>query len=189
MGNLIYLMNVSLDGFVETPARSTDWTTADDELLRWFSQQSRQVSAFLYGRLLYEVMAAYWPHAESDPAATEPMLEYAEVWLRTPKIVFSSTLEDVGWNSRLVRGDPVGELAHLRTEFDGNMSVGGPRLASAFIARDLVDEYQLVVHPVAIGAGTPYFPPLDRTLRLRPTGSHRFTSGAFYIGYSRIRSR
>jgi len=187
MGNLIYLMNVSLDGFVETPAHATDWTTVDEELLGWFNDQSRQTAAFLYGRRLYDVMAAYWPHAESDPSATEAMLEFARIWLRTPKIVFSSTLAEVGWNSRLIRSDPVDELARLRNEFDGDMSVGGPRLASAFIARDLVDEYRLVVHPIAIGAGTPFFPPLERPLRLRLTAYHRFGSGAIYLAYGRDR--
>jgi dihydrofolate reductase len=189
MGNLIYLMNVSLDGFVETPAHSLDWSVVDEELHRWFNDQSRETAAFLYGRRLYEVMAAYWPHAESDPSATDYMLDFARTWLQTPKIVFSSTLEEVGWNSRLVRGDPVDELARLRKEFDGNLSVGGPRLASAFVARDLVDEYRLVVHPVLIGAGTPFFPPLDRQLRLRQTDYRRFGSGVFYIGYSRISAR
>ena len=187
MGRLIYLMNLSLDGFVETASRSTDWTTVDEELLGWFNDRSRETAAFLYGRRLYEVMAAYWPTAESDPSATAAMLEFGRIWLRTPKIVFSSTLDDVGWNSRLLRGDPVAELAGLQKEFEGDLSVGGPRLASAFVTRDLVDEYRLVVHPVAIGAGTPYFPPLDRPLRLRQTGYQRFASGALYVGYDRVR--
>ena len=187
MGKLIYLMNVSLDGFVETPEHSLDWSVVDEETHCWFTEQTRDTAAMLYGRRLYETMAPYWPNAESDPSATDYMRDFARVWLATPKIVFSSTLEKVDWNSRLVRTDPVAELARLRTEFDGDLSVAGPTLASAFIERDLVDEYRLVVHPVAIGGGTPFFPPLDHTLKLRQTGYRRFTSGAVYLGYERIR--
>jgi len=71
MARLVYLMNVSLDGFVETPAHSLDWAAADEELYGWFNDQVREASAFLYGRRLYETMAAYWPGAASDPDATQ----------------------------------------------------------------------------------------------------------------------
>ena len=109
-------------------------------------------------------MNAYWPTAESDPAATEAMLDFARIWNAKPKIVFSTTLDRVEGNSRLVRGD-VGEvLAQLRTEFEGDLEVGGPTLAAAFIERGLVDVYQLVVHPVVLGAGTPFFPRLERPM-------------------------
>ena len=186
MGKLIYLMNVSLDGFIETPDHSLDWTTVDEEIHTWFNDQSRQTAAFLYGRRLYEVMAAYWPHAESDPTATDYMLEFGRTWLRTPKIVFSSTLTEVDWNSRLVRTDPIDELPRLRAEFDGDLSVAGPRLASAFIRADLVDEYRQVVHPVILGAGTPFLPATERPLRLDLTEVRRFRSGACYLGYRRV---
>ena len=59
MGKLVYLMNVSLDGYVETPDHSLDWTTVDEETHRWFTDRSRETDAFLYGRRLYEVMNAY----------------------------------------------------------------------------------------------------------------------------------
>jgi dihydrofolate reductase len=72
MGKVIYSMNVSLDGFIETPAHSLDWVVMDEELHTWFNDEARNAAAFLYGRRLYEVMTAYWPTAESDPAATRP---------------------------------------------------------------------------------------------------------------------
>jgi dihydrofolate reductase len=184
LGKLIYLLNVSLDGFVETPDHMLDWTVVDDELHTWFNDQLREVDAELYGRRLYEVMAAYWPTAESDPSATEPMREFARIWNATPKIVFSSTLDTVEWNSRLVRGDVGEELARLRTEFTGDLSVGGATLASAFIRRGLVDEYRLVVHPVVLGSGTPFWPNLDGPIRLRLTETHRFESGVVYLSYA-----
>lgn len=183
MGKLIYSMSVSLDGFVETPDHSLDWVDIDEEIHRWFNDQARETAAFLYGRRLYEVMAAYWPHAESDPDATDYTRDFARIWNRTPKIVFSSSLPDVRWNSRLVRGDPVAELARLRAEFDGNLSVGGPTLASAFIRAGVVDEYRIVFHPVVLGGGTSFFPRLEMPIRLRKTEGKEFASGAVYAGY------
>jgi dihydrofolate reductase len=183
MGKLIYSLNVSLDGFVETPDHRLDWAIVDDELHGWFNDQARGLDASLYGRRMYELMAGYWPDAGSDPASTEPEREFAAIWLDTPKFVFSSTLESVAWNSRLVRGDVGDELARIRREFDGDLDIGGATLAASFIRRGLVDEYRLVVHPVAIGAGTPSFPALDAPIGLRQTAMHRFASGVVFLGY------
>jgi hypothetical protein len=69
------------------------------------------MGAFLHGRRLYELMAGDWPTAENDPAATPAMLEFARIWRDKPKIVFSSTLDSVDWNSRLVRDDAAAEVA------------------------------------------------------------------------------
>ncbi len=186
MGKLIYSMNISLDGFVETQDHGLDWVLIDEELHTWFNDQARRADAFLYGRRLYEVMTAYWPTAESDPSATESMLDFARVWNAKPKVVFSTSLEKVEWKSRLVTGDVGEELARLRVEFDGDLAVGGPTLASAFIERGLVDEYRLLVHPVILGAGTPFFPVLDRPIGLRLLETRTFGSGVVYLGYAAI---
>jgi dihydrofolate reductase len=184
MGKLIYTMNVSLDGFIETTDRALDWTSVDRELHTWFNEHERRAAAFLYGRRLYETMAAYWPTAESDPAATDFMIDYARIWNPKPKVVFSTTLDKVDWNSRLVRGDVGEELERLRVEFAGELHVGGATLASAFIERGLVDEYRLLVHPVVLGAGTPFFPKIDVPIRLRLLETRRFESGVTYLGYA-----
>jgi dihydrofolate reductase len=184
MGKLIYSLNVSLDGYVETPDHSLDWALVDDELHTWFNDRVRELDASLYGRRMYELMAAYWPTAEADPSATPAMRDFARIWKPMPKIVFSSTLDRVDWNSRLVRGDVGDELARLRTEFDGDLDVGGPTLASAFIRRGLVDEYRLLVHPVVLGTGTPFFPALDAPLHLRLTETWRFGSGVTLLRYA-----
>ena len=185
MGRLIYLLNVSLDGFIETPEHSLDWTIVDDELHRWFNNRERGLDASLYGRRLYELMNAHWPHVESDPNATEIEREYSRVWKAQPKIVFSSSLPSVEGNARLVRGDVTDELAKLREEFSGDLGVGGATLAASFIRRGLVDEFGLVVHPVVLGAGKPFFPPLDEPLRLRLLETHKIASGVTYLRYER----
>jgi dihydrofolate reductase len=183
MARLVYVMNVSLDGFVETPEHGIDWAVPDEGLFGWFTDQIRGASAFLYGRRLYETMAAYWPTYASDPDATPAMHTFGAIWNPKPKVVFSSTLTEVAHNSRLVAGDPIEELARLRTEFDGELHVGGPTLASAFVRHDLVDAFRLIVHPVVLGAGTPFWPALNRPIRLRLVGTRRFASGATLLDY------
>ena len=183
MGKLIYALNVSLDGFIETPDRSLDWSIADDELLAWFADRARGLSASLYGRRLYELMSAYWPTSQQDPDATEAAREFGRLWLAIPKIVFSTTLTSVDWNSRLVHGDVGEQLKQLRSEFDGDFEVAGPTLASQFVRLGLVDRYEVVIHPVILGSGTPYLPSLDRRIRLRHTDTLTFGSGVTYLGY------
>ena len=178
MGKLIYNLNVSLDGFVETRDHGLDWATVDDELHSWFNDQEKTLDASLYGRRMYELMADYWPTGEDDPSATDAMREFARIWKPMPKIVFSSTLQHVEHNSRLVRGDVGAVLEGLRQEFDGDLGVGGPNLAGQFVRRGLVDEYRLVIHPVVLGAGTPFWPELDEPLALQLVETQTFSSGA-----------
>ena len=185
MGKLIYCLNVSLDGFIETPDKSLAWTEVDEELHSWFNDHMREVEASLYGRRLYELMAGHWPTAGSDPDSNEIEREFSRLWLETPKIVFSTTLQSVDFNSRLVRGDVGDVLARVRTEFQGDLEVAGPNLASQFVRRGLVDEYQLMVHPVVLGAGTPFFPPLDAPIDLRLLETKTFESGVTLLRYER----
>lgn len=184
MGKLIYSMNVSLDGYVETADHKLDWVLMDEELHTWFNEEARRTDAFLYGRRLYEVMTAYWPTAASDPSAAPYILDFAGIWRERPKIVFSTTLDSVAWNSRLAQGDVGEELARLKAEFPGDLSVGGPTLASAFIRRGLIDEYRLLVHPVILGAGTPFFPPLEDPIALQLVETRTFASGVVYLGFA-----
>jgi dihydrofolate reductase len=186
VGKLVYLMNVSLDGYVNTPDGGLDWPDLDDELHQWFNDELRNASAEIYGRRLYEVMTAYWPTALDDPAAGEVERDFARVWNAVPKVVVSTTLESAEHGFRLER-DPFAALERLRGEFDGEVAVGGPTLASAFIRRDLVDEYRLFVSPVVLGAGTPYFPPVDDPLELELVETRTFGSRVVYVRYRRAR--
>lgn len=182
MSEIVYSMNVSLDGFVAARDGSLDWAAVDDELHGWWNARVAEADAFLYGRRLYETMAAYWPTALDDPAATPVMREFARIWNARPKIVFSSTLGSVVPGCRLVREDIVTAMPAIRDEFPGTLDVGGPTLAAALIRRGLVDVYRPVVHPAAIGGGTPYLP-AGADARLRLTDMHRFASGAVALAY------
>ncbi len=183
MGKLVYSLNVSLDGFTATPDGSLDWANVDDEVHSWFNDQTRAMQAALYGRRMYELMSGYWPTAEDDPAAGPTEREFSRIWKALPKLVFSKTLESVDHNSRLVRGDVGTVLQEVRREFDGDLEVGGPNLAGQFVRSGLVDEYQLMIHPVALGTGVPFWPELERPLPLRLKESRLFKSGVELRSY------
>jgi dihydrofolate reductase len=183
MRKLIYSMSVSLDGFVETPRREIDWVIVDEELHTFFNAQAREIGAFLYGRRMYELMVDFWPTADAASSQLDYIVEYAHIWKDMPKVVFSKTLDKVGWNSRLVRDDHAKEIAELKAQPGRDLSVGGPTLASTFIQLGLIDEYQLFVNPVVLGSGMPFFPPLDKPVNLHLVESRTFTSGVVYLRY------
>jgi dihydrofolate reductase len=183
MGKLIYALSVSLDGFADSSSHSLDWVEIDEELHTFFNDQSREISASLYGGRMYELMFGYWPTAAEDPAATPAEVEFADIWKRIPRIVFSTTLEQVDPGSRLVRSDPVEEVTRLKAQPGYDMDVAGPTLASALMRAGLIDEYRLFVHPIILGAGTPFFTALDARVPLRLLETRTFGSGVVYLRY------
>ncbi|HEX8855894.1 MAG TPA: dihydrofolate reductase family protein [Thermoleophilaceae bacterium] len=182
MRKLIYSFGVSLDGFIAGPGGTIDWGMPDEELHRFHNDEVRASGIQLYGRRLYETMT-YWETAEDDPALSEVAREFARIWKATPKLVFSKTLENVEGNSTLVKGDPVEEVAKLKQEPGKDLAVGGAGLASSLVAAGLVDEYRLFVYPVILGAGTPYFPPLDQRINLELLETRTFGSRVVYVRY------
>lgn len=185
MRKLIYSMGVSLDGFIAGPDGDTDWSAPDEELHRFHNQQARETGAYLFGRRLSEVMA-YWETADENPSAPEYELEFARIWKDTPKIVFSTTLEKVEGNARLVRDGVAEEVAKLKEQPGKELAVGGAGLASTFIKLGLVDEYRLFVSPVVLGRGTPYFPALDERINLELVETRTFGSRVVYVRYRRV---
>jgi dihydrofolate reductase len=183
VGRVIYAMNVSLDGYINDASGSLDWVDMDEEVHAWFNDGAAEADAFVYGRRMWEIMAGYWPNAEADPDAAPVMLDFARIWNATPKIVISSTLPAVSHGARLARGDVGDAITALRDEFRGDLDVGGATLAAELIRRGLIDEYRLVVHPVILGAGTPFFPPLDAPIRLQLTETRRFSRGSTLAVY------
>ena len=181
---VVYLLNVSLDGYINDAAGSLDWASVDEELHGWFNDRERETGAEIYGRRLYETMAAHWPFAEADPDASPVELDFARAWNTTPRVVFSRTLQGAEFATRLLRTNVVNEIEGLKKEFDGDIGVGGATLASALVVRNMVDVYRLVVHPVIVGGGTPFFPPGVR-LDLRLTETRRFANGAVLVAYER----
>lgn len=187
MRRLIYGMLVSLDGFIEAPGHDIGWTIPDDELHQHFNDEARIVTTHLYGRRMYETMAAFWPTADEDPDAPDIVAEYSRLWRNNEKIVASTTLQEVGWNSRIVRDNVVAEVAALKQQPGSDMDLGGAGLAATLIQADLIDEYRLYVHPVILGAGSPMLPALRDRLGLRLLEARTFGSGVVLLRYERVR--
>ena len=99
MRKLVYATSLSLDGYIDTDAGDPSWVVPDEELHRHFNEIERETDTLLYGRRMYELMAGYWPTADQDPSAPAVIVEYAQFWKPISKVVFSSTLESVDWNS------------------------------------------------------------------------------------------
>ena len=185
MRRVIYSMGVSLDGFIAGPDGSIG-LTVDEELHRFHNQQARETGVDVYGRRLYETMIYWDTAAEKHPSSPEFELEFARIWKETPKLVFSRTLERVEVsNCRLAQDDVVEEVRRLKEQPGKDIHVGGADLAATFIRLGLIDEYRPVVHPVVLGGGVPYLPPLDERLNLRLLETRTFGGGAVYLRYER----
>ena len=183
MRKIILAMSISLDGFFEGPGREIDWHLVDDELHNHFNEQLSRMGAFLDGRVTYELMAGFWPTADADPASGPPMVAFARIWRDMPKIVYSKTLEQAGWNSTIVRDVVVDEVLALKAQPGGDLALGGADLAATFRRLDLIDEYHLYVHPVVLGRGRPLFP--DGRIDFRLIGTRAFGNGVVLLRYQR----
>src|SRR6266513_3722973 len=137
MRKIVLMLSLSLDGFFEGPNHELDWQLVDDELHSHFNEQLGAMGAFLNGRVTYELMAGFWPTADTDPSSTGPMVEYARIWRDMPKIVFSRTLERADWNTTVVREVMPEEVQALKAQPGGDLVLGGADLAATFMALDL----------------------------------------------------
>ena len=189
MRKIILMMSVSLDGFFEGPNRELDWHLVDDELHAHFNEQLSAMGAFLDGRVTYELMAGFWPTADTDPSSTELMVEFARIWRDMPKIVYSRTLERADWNTTIVRDVVAQEVMALKGQAGGDLVLGGADLAATFMRLDLVDEYRLYVHPVVIGRGKPLFPASDTRINLQLAETRTFGNGVVLLRYQRPETR
>jgi dihydrofolate reductase len=185
MRKLIYSFGVSLDGYIETTDRRLDWSAPDEELHRYHNEQARAADTYLYGRRMYELMSEFWPTADEDPAAPDYVAEYARIWRAADKIVYSRTLEKV--DGELVREVVADQVEELKARPGKDLAVSGAALAASFMRLGLIDEYRLLIHPVVLGGGTPFFPDLDTRANLRLAETRTFESGVVLLHYETVR--
>ena len=186
MGRLIYTSITSLDGYVADEAGSFDWSMPDDEVHRFANGLDRNIGTHLYGRGLYDVMAAW----EAVPADGEPSTEqeYAQIWQAADKVVFSRSLSGVSTRrTRLEREFDPAAVRRLKEASDDDLSVGGPVLAGQALQAGLVDELQQLLSPVVIGGGKRFLPDGLR-LDLELLQERRFGNGVVYLRY-RVQNR
>ncbi|MFJ4629483.1 dihydrofolate reductase family protein [Streptomyces sp. NPDC088847] len=183
MRKLIYGMNLSLDGYIAAPGDDIGWSVPSDELFQFWSDQLEATEVTLYGRRLWQTMSSHWPTADQLPGATPAEIEFARRWRDMSKVVFSSTVDKVDWNTRLVNGDAVAEITRLKAEDGGPMDIGGATLAAAAMRAGLIDEYVLATAPVLVGGGTPFFTALDSWVNLNLVETRTLPGGMTLTRY------
>ncbi|WP_433893383.1 dihydrofolate reductase family protein [Streptomyces sp. CA-111067] len=186
MRKILLSMMVSLDGYIEDRQQRLDWHLVDNELHQHFNDELKQMGAFLDGRRTYELMAGFWPTADADPKAEQPVAEFARIWREMPKIVYSRTLDRADWNTTVVREVVVEDVMALKAQEGGDLALGGADLAATFVRHDLVDVYQVYVNPFVLGGGTRMFPQLDTRIGLELTDTRRFDNGVVLLRYERV---
>lgn len=175
MRKVILSMMVSVDGFIEGEDPEYNWHNWDGEMAAYMMAFFKTVDTFIYGRKSYEAMIAYWP-ALND--------EFANVMNQTPKIVFSRTLENVSWNSRLVKSNGVEEIQSLKNQDGKNMVLfAGANLAETFIKNQLIDEFRLIVNPILLGSGKPLFKNIHEIYNLKLKDTIPFSCGNIILIY------
>jgi dihydrofolate reductase len=182
MARLIYVANVSLDGYVEDVHGRFDWTEPTDEVFTFITDLVRPVGTYLYGRRMYETMAPW----EVDPTlAAQSVLwaDFAHLWRAADKIVFSTTLHAVSTaNSRLERRFDHDSVRELKASAASDVTIGGSTLAADAFNAGLIDECQFFMYPVLVGGGKPAFSG-DARVQLELVEEHRFGNGVVNLRY------
>jgi dihydrofolate reductase len=185
MRKVLFSMLVSLDGYFEGPNHAIDWHNLDDEFNVHAEELLHTVDLLLFGRVTYQLMAAYWPTPEA--LGDDPII--AALMNNTPKLVFSKTLDKVGWqNTRLVKGDPAQEIARLKQQPGKDMVIfGSSDLAAVLSEHGLIDEYQIMVNPLFLGEGKPLLKGIKGRLKLKLLRTQTFTNGNVMLCYGPLK--
>ncbi len=174
-------MNITLDGFISGTGGGLDWhfNYWASDMAEALCMQLHDADTILLGRVTYSAMAAYWPYTANSPSFSREDDAFADMMNTYAKIVFSKTLTAAYWrNTRIVSTSIAKEITRLKKQPGKNMVLyGSGRLAAALIKLGLVDEYQLWVHPVLLGQGTPLFKGIKHNMQLALINAKVFNSG------------
>lgn len=178
-----FAINITLDGY-------TDHTvmTADHEAHEFFAGLMDDVGVLLFGRVMYEMMAGYWPAVPGDPNATKGEIDFALKYNALPKIVLSKTIQTADWGeTRIVRGNIVEEVTALKKLPGKNISVDSIMIFQELLQHDLIDEIWLVIHPLICPEGKRLFTGQEKRLDFTLTETRTFSSGVVALHYLRTR--
>jgi dihydrofolate reductase len=179
MRKLIAAMNMTLDGFCDHTAMN-----ADDEIHQHYSELLSNAGTLIYGRVTYQLMESYWPTVVKNPTGNKSTDEFAVLIENLSKIVFSRTLKNVDWkNTELKKEIIKEEILQLKQQTGKSILVGSPSLIVAFAQLDLIDEYQLSVHPTILGAGLSLFKNIKDRINLKLLKTKTFGCGAITLYY------
>jgi dihydrofolate reductase len=181
MAKLIYSPTASLDGYVADRDGKWHWSRPDEEVHSFINDLHRTLGTHLYGRRMYEVLRAW----EDLGLSGEPdyIVEFAEIWRNSDKIVFSRTLQDVSTSrTRLERNFDPETIRELKASAETDIGVAGPELAVQAMQAGLVDEIHLFLAPVVVGGGKRSLPEGIR-LDLELLEQHGFGNGTIHLHY------
>lgn len=185
MPKLSVFNSESLDGYFTGPNGDLSWAhsaNADDaEWAAFVAENAKGEGMLLFGRVTYEMMIAYWP----TPAAAKNDPVVADRMNRAKKLVFSRTLDSVSWqNTTLVKTDPVAKIRELKQGTGPDMVIlGSGSIVSQLAKAHLIDEYQVAVLPVVLGAGRTMFEGMGERLALKRTKARPFNNGNVFVCY------
>ena len=182
MATLIYVTNVSVDGYIEDQDGGFDWGPPDDVLFAAYTALVRSAGTFLYGRRLYEAMSV-WETNPTLAAQSDLAADFANAWQAADKVVYSTTLTAVTTAiTRLEHHFDPDAVQQLKAATTADLIIGGANFAAQAFETGLVDECQLYVWPLILGGGKPALPAGIRT-DLELLDEHRFESGVLYLRY------
>jgi dihydrofolate reductase len=178
MRKVIAAINMTLDGFCDHTA-----IIPDEEIHQHYTELLSEAGAILYGRITYQLME-YWQPLVKNPSGEKTMDDFAMAIDKIPKIVFSHTLKNVEWESAKLSNRTIEEeVLELKQQSVKDIFVGSRSLIIYLMKLNLIDEYQLCVHPVIVGSGLPLFENInDRTI-LKLIKTKIFSSGAVILYY------
>jgi dihydrofolate reductase len=181
MAKLIYSAMTSLDGYVADEGGTFDWAEPDEEVHTFVNDLERPIGTYLYGRRLYEVMLAW----ETISLAGQPAFvrDFAEIWRKADKIVYSTTLETISSaRTQIEREFDREEVRQLKASRGRDLSVGGAELGAHALEAGLVDELHLFLAPIVVGGGKQSLPD-DLRLELDLLSERRFGNGVVHLHY------
>lgn len=172
---------VTLNGFFKGPGEDTSWHKHGGEEAEYSVESLKQGNTLLFGRVTYEMMAGFWP----TPMAAETFPAVAEGMNKAEKVVFSKTMKKAEWqNTKVFNGNIVEEMRAMKKLPGKDMTVlGSGSIVNQFAGQGLIDEYQIMIDPVAIGRGTPIFNNIQHALDLKHTSTRTFKSGVVLLCY------
>lgn len=178
MKKLIAAINMTLDGFCDHTA-----IIPDEEIHEHYTNLLRNADAILYGRVTYQLME-YWQTVVKNPTGNKAMDDFAVTIDNIPKVVFSHTMKNVKWETaRLAQRDVQEEVLALKQQPGKDILVGSRSLIVECLNQNLIDEFQLCVHPVIAGSGLPLFKDINDRIELKLLKTKTFNSGAVIFYY------